>query len=158
MDQVSHGHSRRNHISREYRSWQEMRRRCLNSSRENYKWYGGRGITICEQWISFSAFLADMGPCPDKYTLDRFPDTNGNYEPQNCRWASRKEQVRNRRSNRPITINGETLLMVEWSERNGISKGTIINRLKIGWTAEEAISTPVRKHKEYKSRSNVAKL
>ncbi|WP_144440078.1 hypothetical protein [Methylobacterium sp. AMS5] len=81
---------------RTYTSWQMMRNRCLNPDAENYSYYGGRGITICARWDSFENFLADMGERPPNKTLDR-EDTNGNYEPDNCRWATPVQQAQNRR-------------------------------------------------------------
>ena len=82
--------------SPEYRTWQMMRNRCLNPNAQDYEYYGGRGITICDQWSTFDGFLADMGrrPAPE-YTLDRI-NSDGDYGPSNCRWATRKEQSRNR--------------------------------------------------------------
>lgn len=85
-----HGHSAAK--TRTYRTWKEMRQRCMNPNSDKWKWYGGRGITICERWSSFEAFIADMGDRPVGKTLDRL-DSDGNYQPDNCRWATPKEQA-----------------------------------------------------------------
>jgi hypothetical protein len=92
-----HGHSANGKLSPTYNSWIAMKRRCSDSTRKNYEEYGGRGITYCERWKSFDNFLTDMGERPEGMTLDR-KDTNGNYEPGNCRWATASQQIRNRRS------------------------------------------------------------
>ncbi len=96
-----HSHTWAGGCSRTYRSWQMMKNRCTNVNFKQWDDYGGRGITVCEQWLnSFEVFLADIGERPDGMTLDRYPDNDGNYEPGNCRWATPKEQQMNRRINK----------------------------------------------------------
>ena len=98
----------------EYNIWMSMKKRCLNKSHKSYHLYGGRGISVCDKWMGFSGFIEDVGLRPSKnHSLDRI-DNNGNYEPQNVRWATRREQQRNKRNNRLITYNGETKCLSEW--------------------------------------------
>lgn len=113
-----------------YKSWQDMKSRCCDPNRREYKHYGGRGIEVCGQWRNdFIKFLHDMGEKPQDLTLERV-DNNGNYEPLNCKWATRKEQGRNQRTNRMISYFGETKCLAEWSEHLGIDKATLHCRLK----------------------------
>ena len=133
----------------EFRVWTAIKTRCYNPNFKDFYRYGGRGIIVCERWLhSFQNFLADMGPRPSaKHSIDRFPDNDGNYEPGNCRWATGKEQSRNRRSNRILAHNGESLTIVEWSERTGVPHDTLIARIEAGWDIETAMSKPVKKQR-----------
>lgn len=123
---------------RAYRAWSNMRSRCRDQNRPDWKYYGGRGIKVCDRWARFAAFLEDMGMPGEGMTLDRI-ERNGDYEPGNCRWITIQDQQRNRRSNRPLAIGGVTKLLVEWCEQTGIHYGTAHARLAEGWPAELAI-------------------
>ncbi len=127
----------------EYSTWSGMRARCLNPKSPSYRNYGGRGITICEQWVeSFPTFCKDMGPRPSEdHSIDRI-NNEGNYEPSNCRWATRQEQGRNTRKNVMVTHGGETLCVSEWAERYGVRSSLLNSRLKAGWSFEDAVSPP----------------
>lgn len=109
--------------------------RCTDPRAQNYRNYGGRGITVCERWKKFEQFLADMGPRPAETTLDRI-DSAGNYEPANCRWATRDVQNMNRRHLVPIEFRGEKLPKAQWAERLGLAEMTFHRRLKSGMTME----------------------
>jgi hypothetical protein len=143
-----HGHTSINgerKVTREFIVWCGMRDRCLNPLNKRYENYGARGIKIIDRWAnSFMEFFKDMGNCPNKMTLERI-DNNGNYEPSNCKWATNKEQARNRRSNRKITIGDETLLLIEWAEKANLSMPTFWARLKAGWSIERALFTPCKR-------------
>lgn len=137
---VSHG-MRRTPV---YRSWMNMKARCLNPNHGAYKRYGGRGITVCARWIdSFENFYEDMGDRPEGMTLDR-ERSDGNYEKANCRWATKTTQANNRSSNRMITFDGKHLSASEWARVTGLKPAVIIDRLNSGWTVERALTEPKR--------------
>ncbi|GHA15089.1 hypothetical protein GCM10007989_07300 [Devosia pacifica] len=114
-----------------YQVWQAMRRRCLTPSTPSWANYGGRGIKICAEWDSFDRFAGDMGQRPDGYTLERI-DNDGDYTPDNCRWATRREQSRNKRDTRVLTIEGQDYVACELAEQSGHKTDTIIERAKRG--------------------------
>ena len=131
------------HNSPTYHTWESMKARCLNPNASNYYLYGERGVTICKQWLKFENFFADMKEKPEGKTLDR-KNTNGNYEPSNCRWATHKEQIRNRRCTKKITYEGNTKPIAEWAEITGIDYKILLSRFNGGLTAKETIETPVQ--------------
>ncbi len=136
----------------EYRAWCAMRSRCLCASNPRFALYGGRGIQICERWLrSFEAFLADVGRRPGPgYSLDRYPNKNGNYEPGNARWATQMQQTRNTRSNRLLTINGETHCLSEWAQLKGLGRSTLSNRIQDGWPLDERLLIKANPHHRLK--------
>lgn len=147
-----HGSARVGAITATFRGWQEMRKRCLDPRATNFERYGGRGITVCERWLTFDNFREDMGERPTKeLSLDRI-NNNGNYEPGNCRWATAKEQANNRRKARNTTRNvfltwrGETFCVAEWAERIGIEVHALRHRIDRGWSVERALTTPSAQH------------
>ncbi|VWD20642.1 hypothetical protein [Burkholderia contaminans] len=125
--------------------WSSMLQRCNDAGHHAYPDYGGRGIKVCDRWLTFENFLADMGLPPQKgLTLDRFPNNDGNYEPGNVRWATKKEQANNRRSSRILVFNGESMTIAQWEDRQGFRRGLINTRLQDGWTVERAITQKPR--------------
>lgn len=131
----------------EYTVWEGMKARCLNPSNQSYKNYGGRGVAICREWAdSFEAFLADMGPRPSpKHTIDRIDNDKG-YGPGNCRWATSKEQARNRRKTVWVEFGGEMVKLADLAERHGIGVSVVYLRLRRGWEIGRAITAPVLPH------------
>jgi hypothetical protein len=128
----------------EWDAWASMRARCENKEHAAYARYGGRGITVCEAWSSFEAFLRDMGRRPTSgHSLDRINNDDG-YGPTNCRWATKREQNRNRRSNVLLTHDGRTMCLVEWAETLGVTPEVIGARLSRGLTASESLTRPFR--------------
>jgi hypothetical protein len=116
-----------------------MKRRCFNPTVKHHINYGGRGIGVCSRWLKFENFFADMGRCPAGMSLDR-KDNDLGYNPTNCRWATPKEQARNRRSNRLVSVDGRQITISEAAELAGKSKATIRGRLNRGWSIERAMS------------------
>lgn len=132
-------HDRLHHI------WTGMKQRCADNGVKDYQNYGGRGITVCQEWRdSFEAFRdwSLANGYRDDLTIDRI-NVNGGYEPENCRWITMEQQQRNRTNSRFLTFNGETHTLAEWAEITGIRWGTIKARLNSGWTTERTLTEPV---------------
>ena len=124
-----------------YSSWRAMKERCNNKNSKAYKWYGARGIKVCDRWNeSFSNFIHDMGEKKDTESLDRI-DCDGNYEPSNCRWTTMKVQQNNRRNNRLVTINGKTKTIALWCDELGVSPPMVYARVEHGWNGKDALLT-----------------
>ena len=142
---TKHGGSKKHIKERLYRIWYGMKTRCEHSHSKPYKDYGGRGITVCDEWKKdYSAFRewALANGYADDLTIDRI-DNNGNYEPSNCRWATIKEQSNNTRKNCYLEFRGEKKTASQWAELLGINVSTIYSRLKLGWSVEEALTKPI---------------
>lgn len=139
---MRHGESGVN-ATPEYLAWCSMMRRCYSPNAGNYAAYGGAGITVCARWHIYENFLADMGRMPQAgMTPDRYPNKVGNYEPDNCRWATDQEQARNKTNNVELTINNKTQCIAAWVEETGIASSTIHNRIKRGWPLERLLEPP----------------
>lgn len=129
---------------REHDAWAGMIRRCYDPKHPSFVRYGNAGISVCDDWReSFANFYNDMGECPIGYTLDRI-DNRKNYLPDNCRWASRKQQANNRSSNRLLTHDGVAMNISQWSEFRGWHKSVIASRLFIGWDVDRALTQEPR--------------
>ena len=139
-----------------YHIWNGLTGRCLNPNNKDYQDYGGRGITVCDEWRIPEMFFgwAFLNGYNVDLSLDRI-DTNKGYSPDNCRWITMPEQQRNKRNNRLIEYNGEIHCVSEWAELTGIPKGTITSRLRYGWTPEE-IFTIKPSHSNSRLRSNAS--
>jgi len=128
------------YASPEYKVWCAMKRRCLKSNDPNFCRYGGRGIQVCERWLQFESFIADMGRRPSsKHTLERL-DNDGHYEPGNCEWRTWRDQNHNKSNNRWITHAGRTMILSDWARELGVKPDLLCNRLKAGWTTAETVS------------------
>ena len=150
MRACKHGLSR----TPEYAAWVAMRHRCLSPLSQSYLRYGGRGITVCPEWLDVRVFVRDMGPRPSPaHSLERV-DNDGPYGPGNCVWELRKRQNDNRSVSRRLTYEGETKTLSEWAEQAGIKYTTLLRRLDDwGWTAEKALHTSVTENRARRGRN-----
>jgi len=131
--------------SKTYSSWKGLIQRCLNKNNKRYMDYGGRGIKVCDEWKTFNGFYSDMGDKPEGKTIERI-DNNGNYEPKNCSWATPKEQQRNNGRNHIVEYKGVSMCISGWSEKLGMNKGTLLARIKRGWSTEKALTAKIEVH------------
>lgn len=137
-----HGASR----TRAYRAYRAMIKRCERPNNVDYKWYGGRGITVCERWHDYANFLADMGERPsEKHFIERI-DNDGPYCPENCTWATREEQQANTRQAHLITWQGKTMNRAAWARELGMPPDRLRTRLKLGWPIDRAFLEPLKKN------------
>ncbi len=130
--------------TRLYRIWCNMKNRCLNPNVPHFNRYGGRGISICEEWLDFDSFFkwATESGYQDGLTIER-KDTNGNYEPNNCIWVPAARQQHNKRTNHMVTYNGQTKCLKEWTDELHLNYPMVLQRLtKLGWSVEKAFETP----------------
>ena len=143
LSKIAYRHG--DHATPIYKVWASMKARCLTATHDAWEHYGGRGITVCEEWMDYVAFRdwALSSGYKNGLVLDR-KDNNGNYEPQNCRWATWVESNRNTRKNLWIECGGVRRILKDWAADSKLSESTISKRLKRGWTARQALYTPCR--------------
>ncbi len=144
MSTLRHGHTYRGKVSRAYKTWMGLRSRCEYKRHPQYHNYGARGIRVCDRWRQFENFLADMGEPPEGMSIDRI-NNDGDYSPDNCRWATIVEQRRNTRINVLLTFRGKEQCVAAWAEEVGLSRKTLQTRLRRGWPVERALFKVVRK-------------
>ena len=137
----SHGYARNGPMeSKTYRTWANMKGRCLNPKNKDFKNYGARGISVCESWMKFENFLADMGDSPQGMSLDRIDNSLG-YFKANCRWATKRDQENNTRRSVLVSFNGRSQTVAQWEHEYGFKKKEIRSRLRRGWTMDNIIRT-----------------
>lgn len=139
---ITHGHTIGNRTPT-YSCWSDMLRRCDKPNRQDYYLYGGRGITVCQEWRSFEVFLEQMGEKPNGMTLGRI-NNDGHYCMTNCRWESVLQQANNKRNNHLVTLNGVRQTVSQWARQMGIAPDVIFCRIRRGWPEEEAVLKPIR--------------
>lgn len=138
-----------------YRSYNMMRQRCLNPKDPRFYDYGGRGIRICARWRkSFTAFLQDMGPRPEGTSIGRI-NNNGNYDPGNCKWQTRKQQQNNRKNSHLVEYKWFVMTVCEWAECLALNKSTLAKRLSRGWPVKDAFSIPISDDTWIRRRRNL---
>lgn len=134
------GHTVGRKRTRTYLAWRNMISRCTNKNRPDYRHYGGRGITVCAEWMeSFGKFLIDMGECPHGLSLDRERNAEG-YSKENCRWATKDQQMQNTRATRLLTLNSRSMGLTAWARELGLNKSSIQGRLNRGWSVEDTLT------------------
>lgn len=145
---LKHGHARKGRLTPEYNAWTAMVARCTNPRDARYRYYGGRGITVCRYWQrSFMAFLADVGPRPsNRHSLGR-KDNDKGYFPKNVLWMTRSEQALNTQRSHRISVGPKTLTIAEWARELGVNRCVISNRLRRGWTPQESVTSPPKRVK-----------
>lgn len=129
MSWNTHGHTKHRRLSPEYHSWNNMLQRCCNPKDPDYHHYGGRGISVAPEWRDFAVFFRDMGPKPPRWSLDRI-DVNGDYTPDNCRWAPQSVQCRNMRTTIWVVVDGRRVTLREWCELRGVPVSTVRMRVQ----------------------------
>ena len=132
--------------TRTHNIWMNMRARCELPTNKSYSYYGGRGITVCRRWRKFEHFLADMGEAPAGLSLERLNNDKG-YSPENCKWATRAEQMRNQRRTIRISHNGRTQSLSDWADEVGLAPLTIWKRLKRGWSEADALNPELKRRR-----------
>lgn len=138
----------------EYTTFHNMHRRCYDDTRKDFPRYGGRGIKVCQRWHDFASFFVDMGPRPSReHSLDRI-NSNGDYEPNNCRWATALQQQNNRSDNRIVTWRGKTRTLSEWSRAIGIEPQTLLKRLD-RWAIDRAMTATLRADRRRDGKAGV---
>lgn len=137
-----------------FASWMAMKQRCTDPNSNRFQMYAGRGIKICQRWLdSFENFIGDMGERPSKaHSIERVKNDIG-YEPGNCKWATAKEQARNRRTSVFMTFQGRTMTLPEWAENSSLSYRTLRARKASGWSDEDVLTTPLLKN-QYGRKTN----
>lgn len=141
MPKTKHNHTTKKWSSPTYKSWHAMKQRCTNPKSPQYKDYGGRGLDVAPCWMSFDNFLAHMGERPAGTTLERIDNERG-YWPDNCYWATRAQQQRNRRNNVWLELDGERMVLTDWAAKLGLRAHSLAQRLKHGWSLRDALTTP----------------